>query len=159
MDKNIQVFENNGQIETNDSLLNRVIRQAEKEVGGQLAMAIPAVTFDEDPDKSYLILLNFYEGDKDWVIKQGRQEAYDFIRLLIKEEEIDPNQSFIISCKSDIDDRGKEDIKPITKPITLFRFMKVMIENGKVLDDKTDFDITEYDPGDYENGDKTIVEV
>ena len=45
-----------------DEDLMRIIQQVEEENGATLAMAIPAVTFDDDPDeKIYIILLTTYD--------------------------------------------------------------------------------------------------
>ena len=155
-----------GHINTDDEDLNRIIRAVETETGATLASAIPAITYDEDPDtKIYLVLLTVYsdaeieEETRDWQILTGRQNAYDFLRNLIKLEAIDPNRSFILSGTQEFDETfNKDNVSFEGKPITVFRFMKVMLDNHKVLDDQADFDINEYDPGNYEHGDLTIME-
>ena len=44
-----------------------------------------------------------------------------------------------------------------SKPITVFRFMKVMLDNMKVIDDMDGFDINDFNPSE-QVGDKTILE-
>lgn len=126
---------------TDDDELNRIVKAVEDETGMSLENAIPAVTFGEDNpiEKVYLLLLSYYpdyefsDGVNDWVIHIGRQETYDFLKRLTKDELIDPNKSFVLSGKTKPEDA-----------ITVFRFLKVMFENKKVLDDGEGFDINEY---------------
>ena len=89
-----------------DEDLMRIIQQVEEENGATLAMAIPAVTFDDDPDeKIYILLLTTYDSEynsRDWSVSKGRQNTYNYLKGLIKDEIIDPNLSFIIVCDTDI---------------------------------------------------------
>ena len=164
---NIQTsFDSQGRIQTSDEDLNRIIRAVEADSGATLGAVIPAVTFDDPPDeKIYLILLTVYptneqeETIRDWQIKIGRQDTYDYLRGLVKDEAIDPNESFILAGSDEYDEAfHKDNAKFEGKPITVFRFLKVMLDSHKVLDDKADFDINEYDPANYDHGDKTIME-
>lgn len=159
-------YDSQGHIQTTDEELNRIIRAVESDTGATLGAVIPAVTFDDAPDeKVYLLLLSVFpsgEEDevlRDWQIKIGRQTTYDYLRMLVKNEAIDPNESFIIAGSEEFDEAfSKSNAKLEGKPITVYRFLKVMFEGRKVLDDGGDFDIDEYDPGNYEHGDKTIME-
>lgn len=122
---------------------------------------IQAISFEDDPDeKIYILLLVTYDNDedsRDWSVSKGRQNTYNFLRGLIKDEAIDPTLSFIISCSQDNTNPYKPNANPNSKPITVFRFMKVMIDNSRVLDDMDGFDINDYAPSE-QVGDKTIVE-
>ena len=129
----------------------------------------PAIIIGDDPtEKVYILLLkcyNYIENDhctediyNDWRVKIGRQETYDFLKNLIKEEIIDPNESFIISSDRDQTNDQKDNITVTGTPITVFRFMKVMLEDKRVLDDEEGFDINEFDPH-SSSGDKTILEI
>lgn len=164
MDKyNLQTsFDSQGRIQTSDEDLNRIIRAVEADTGAIMGAVVPAVTFDDNPDeKVYLLLMTLYgEYDtKDWQIKVGRQTTYDFLRDLVKNEVIDPNESFVLSGSDEYDPQfNKDNAKFEGKPITVFRFLKVMYESHKVLDENSDFDINEFDPVDYAHGDKTIME-
>lgn len=158
-------FDEYGRLTTTDNELNTIIRAVEEDTGATLGAVIPAVTFDDDPDsKIYLILLTIYpvnESDevRDWQIKVGRQATYDYLKDLVKNEAIDPNESFILSGTDDFDEAFNKDNATFEgKPITVFRFLKVMFDSGKVLDDKSGFDIDEFDPINYSHGDKTIME-
>lgn len=164
---NIQTsFDSQGHIQTTDEELNRIIRAVEADTGAVLGAVVPAVTFDEAPDeKVYLLLLTVYPAEdqeetlRDWQIKVGRQTTYDYLRMLVKDEAIDPNESFILAGSDEYDEAfGKDNAKFEGKPITVFRFLKVMFDSRKVLDDNADFDINEYDPANYDHGDKTIME-
>lgn len=158
-------YDAQGRLITNDDLLNKIIRGVEQDSGAVLAAAVPAVTFDDLPDeKIYLILLTLYpeedeETVRDWQIKIGRQETYDFLKDLVKNEAIDPNTSFILSGADAFDVQfNKPNVELSGKPITVYRFLKVMSDDHRVLDDTSDFDIDEYDPGNYDHGDATIME-
>jgi hypothetical protein len=145
-----------------DEDLMRIIQQVEAENGATLAMAIPAVTFiEDDPDeKIYILLLTTYDSDsdsRDWSVSKGRQNTYNYLKGLIKDEIIDPNLSFIIACDTDTTNPMKPNVIPNSKPITVFRFMKVMLDEMKVLDDMDGFDINDFNPSE-QMGDKTILE-
>ena len=126
-----------------------------------------AIYFEGDnPDeKRYLLLLTLYpdstddisDSYRDWSIKIGRQATYDYLKHMIKEELIDPNLSFIIAGKAIEDNSSKDKFIPESSPITVFRFMKVMLVSNKVLDDRENFCIDEY--ASDTNGDPSILEV
>ena len=62
-------------METDEDLM-RIIKQVEEENNATLAMAIPAVTFEDDPDeKIYILLLTTYDSEvnaRDWSVSKGR---------------------------------------------------------------------------------------
>ena len=158
-------FDEYGRIQTSDEDLNQIIRSVEQDTGAIMGAVVPAVTFDDAPDeKVYLILLSVYpvkgeETVREWQIKIGRQDTYDFLKDLVKNEAIDPNESFIISGSSEYEEAfHKDNARFEGKPITVFRFLKVMLDSRKVLDNQTDFDINEFDPVNFDHGDKTIME-
>lgn len=110
-----------------------------------------AITIEDDPlEKRYLLLLSLYpectdsryDSYRDWSIKIGRQATYDFLKGLVVGEIIDPNTSFIIA--GNVETKGVENFKPDSNPITVFRFMKVMVESYKVLNDNDTFCIDDY---------------
>ena len=103
-----------------------------------------AITFvGEDPTtKVYLLLLTLYEEidndyDEDdelsiireWHTVTGRQETYDYLKVLIENNGIDVHKSFILSGETAPE-----------KAITVYRFMKVCLESNKVRD-RSGFDI------------------
>lgn len=148
--------------------LKSIIEQIDQNIVGNTL--IPAVTFEDDPDlKIYLILLSVYEEEgildgttKDWKIKIGRQETYDWLKDLALNEIIDINESFIISGSSNTDEfTQKDNVEFNSKPITVYRFLKLMYENRKVLDDSEYFEFDSWDPKEVyqEESDKTIFEV
>ena len=129
----------------------------------------PAVEFDDNPDdKVYLVLLSYYnthdessDYEQSWGIKIGRQATYEFLKELVRNESIDPNMSFIIAAQREASDEyndGDNVIFVDSKPVTVFRFLKVMHDTKRILDNGTDFDIDEYNVDDM-NGDITILEV
>lgn len=129
----------------------------------------PAVEFDDNPDdKVYLVLLSYYnthdessDYEQSWGIKIGRQATYEFLKELVRNESIDPNMSFIIAAQREASDEyndGDNVIFVDSKPITVFRFLKVMHDTKRILDNGTDFDIDEYNVDDM-NGDITILDV
>ena len=129
----------------------------------------PAVEFDDNPDdKVYLVLLSYYnthdessDYEQSWGIKIGRQATYEFLKELVRNESIDPNMSFIIAAQREASDEyndGDNVIFVDSKPVTVFRFLKVMHETRRVLDNGIDFDIDEYNVDDM-NGDITILDV
>lgn len=106
---------------------------------------VRGVTYDTEPDKIYLVLIDGEsEGQKfrDWEILEGRQKAYDYIMNLLKSNyaEIDIHESRIIV--------SSEKVK-ITDGISIYKFMKGMKNNDKVID-YSDFDIEDYNTGDNE---------
>ena len=175
MDNNLQIFNQNGRIITDNDELNKIIRDVEEEEDVNLGAVIPAITFEEeDPDKkAYLVLLSIYDTSEDakddiirqWEIKIGRQATYDYLKELVKYEAIDPNTSFIIGgsvINSDVvSDNVTNEKNNIhfndVSPITVFRFLKVMRENKKILDGDDMFNVNDFDINNV--GDKTIFEV
>lgn len=99
-----------------------------------------AVTFGDDPDeKLYLLLLIDQEdavNQASWEIKIGRQTTFDYLKNLISAGAIDQDMSFILS--------GSQNAE---KAITIYRFMRMCIDNGYVLLSN----IEEFDPDDYHN--------
>lgn len=100
---------------------------------------IRGVIYDEEPEKTYLILLDGQEKDdntkfRDWEFIEGRQKAYDYIKNMIESEylNIDVLESKIIV----------DSIK-ITDGISIYEFMKTMKEKDKIID-YTSFDIEDY---------------
>ena len=102
---------------------------------------IRGITYDEEPDKIYLVLLDGVDKDettkfRDWEFIEGRQKAYDYIKSMIESEylNIDILESKIIvnSEKVKIDDG-----------ISIYEFMKTMKEKDKIID-YTSFDIEDY---------------
>lgn len=163
-------FDNSGRLITDDNAVNNIIRAVEAETGARLVTAMPAITFEgTNPDeKIYLLLLALYGSEddpsdytsRDWVVKSGRQNVYDYLKDLVKNEAIDPHASFVVAGDIEIDEaRNKDDVNFNSKAISVFRFLKVMFESNKVLDDRADFDINEYDPINYIHGDTTILEI
>ena len=167
--KNINIYNTDGKISTNDENLNKIIEDIEDE-GIILTSATSGIIFEgENPDeKAYLVLLSIYDiseensGDvmREWNIKVGRQNTYDYLKELVKNEAIDPNTSFIIAGDLfGFDDGDKINIKfNDISPATVFRFLKIMRENNKVLDGDETFDINEFDINGA-SGDTTIVQV
>jgi hypothetical protein len=107
---------------------------------------VKGVSYDTEPEKVYLILivgrdLNDDEF-RDWEFKEGRQDAYDYIKNYIESgySVVDIYESKIIV--------SSEKVK-VTDGITIYEFMKAMKENDKVID-YTSFDIEDYANGDVE---------
>lgn len=108
---------------------------------------VRGVSYDSEPEKIYLILLDGEETDKgtpyrDWQMKEGRQAAYDYIKNMIENEYVNINihESRIIVSSDKV---------KITDGISIYEFMKIMKENDKVID-YTSFDIEDYNNGDVE---------
>ena len=155
-------FDENGNVTTkDDAWLNRILQETQSE-NGPLGAVIPAVTFELEPDDSekiYIGLMKTYDDKDYWLIITGRQRFYDTMISLVRAEEIDPNESFVIPgnlIKEPMSDKENMLIQEV-KPITVFRFLKSMRDSKKVIDDET-FDIDEYDSG-YTEGDNTILDV
>lgn len=167
--RNLQINVNqDGLIETDDTELNKIIRAVENDSGSRLAMATPAITFGDDPtEKTYLVLLWIYPSDeieeslKDWIIKTGRQDTYDYLKDLVKYEAIDPNRSFIMSADKTTEALGGKEniIFNDSKPITVFRFLKGMRDNNMILDGDEMFDIDEFKEDTEDGGDNTILSI
>ena len=103
---------------------------------------VRGVSYDTEPEKIYLILIDGVEVDeyekpfRDWQIKEGRQAAYDYIKDIIMSEYVMVNvyESKIIV--------SSEKVK-VTDGISIYEFMKSMKENDKIID-YTSFDIEDY---------------
>ncbi len=155
-------YDENGRAVSEDPELNKVLQEVQDE-SGPLGAVIPAVKF-EDPDgdnKVYIALVSMYEKDTTfWFTMVGRQAFYKALVSLVRAEEIDPNESFVIAGdKTEDSVTGKSNIKiNDMTPITVFRFLKSMRDSNKVIDTDTDFDIDEY-ADTSENGDLTILEI
>lgn len=156
-------YDENGRAVSSDPELNKVLQEVQDE-SGPLGAVIPAVAFEEDPDgenKVYIALASMYEKDTTfWFTMTGRQAFYRALVSLVKAEEIDPNESFVIAGdKTEDPVTGKSNVKiNDMTPITVFRFLKSMRDSNKVIDADTDFDIDEY-ADTSENGDLTILEI
>ena len=104
---------------------------------------VPGVTYDDENEKTYLILIegqgadNYGELIRDWDFKVGRQEAYDYIKNYLESDYVLVD---VINSKIIVD------TLTIKESVSIFKFMKSMKENNKVVDE-TSFDITEYLPG------------
>jgi len=163
---NLDIWTNeSGQFVTNDERLNDALRRMEQTTGKRLAILMPAVTFDEEPvdveSKVYLLLLTVYpvsvsdyynedridieQNTKEWSVSIGRQNTYEYLRNMIISGAINPNESFILSGS-----------QPIEEALTVFRFMKIMADQNKILE-VTDFDIDEYS-GYTDMGDKKLID-
>lgn len=109
---------------------------------------VRGVTYDTEPEKTYLILLDgVLTNDeetifRDWEFKVGRQEAYDYIKDMLQ------NQYAIINVHNSkiIVDSTEVTIK---QGISIYKFMKNMKENEKVID-YSSFDIEDYVTGETE---------
>ena len=102
---------------------------------------IRGVTYDTEPEKIYLILIDGIDKEtdekyRDWELVEGRQEAYDYIKNMLESEYvlIDVYKSKIIV--------NSEKVK-ITDGLSIYEFMKMMKEKDKVID-YTSFDIEDY---------------
>ena len=101
---------------------------------------VRGVSYDTEPEKTYLILIDGYEADdsetpfRDWQIVEGRQNAYDYIKNMLENEyvNIDINTSKVIV-----------DTVLFKESISVYKFMKLMKDSEKVID-YTDFDIEDY---------------
>lgn len=106
---------------------------------------VRGVSYDTEPEKTYLILLDGVDNDntanpfRDWQMKEGRQAAYDYIKEMVENQYVNINvhtSRIIVSS---------EKVK-ITDSISIYKFMKTMKENDKVID-YSSFDIEDYSEG------------
>ena len=101
---------------------------------------VRGVTYDTEPDKTYLILIDGEDEEgnrfRDWEFKVGRQAAYDYILNLLESRyaNIDVHESKIIV--------SSEKVK-ITDGLSIYKFMKGMKASDKVID-YSPFDIDDY---------------
>lgn len=155
---------------TNDEVVNEVLEEIETESKSlRSGITIEGLSFDEDPtEKTYLVLLWIYpdhelngfdEPLRDWQIRIGRQDTYDFLKDMVKYESIDPNLSFIMSAERVTEQSNDKEnlIFNDSKLITVFRFLKAMREGDMVLDGDEQFDINSFDL-ESESGDNTILD-
>ena len=113
---------------------------------------VRGVSYDSEPEKIYLILLEgnepVYGHDdvakpfRDWQMKEGRQEAYDYIKEMLENKYV---EIYVHTSKIIV---SSEKVK-VTDGISIYEFMKVMKEQDKVID-YTSFDIEDYNNGDVE---------
>lgn len=137
---------------------DQIIAAVREETGMTPAILTPAISFGEDnpENKAYIILLSIFDDGetlREWTVVIGRQNVFDCLKDYVIDEVIDPYESFVIAGKTDFDNNN---IDMASKPITVFRFLKVMSDTNKVLVDKEEFDIDEYEPS---VPDKTILDV
>lgn len=111
----------------------------------------------------YLVLLYYDSKDenkedvKDWRMIIGRQEAYDFIRSSLTNEDVEDettlniDKSLIYADNPDIPDENNR--LRIRNGISLYRFVRDSVARGKIVEDES-FDIEEYHfDGDSEESD------
>lgn len=106
---------------------------------------VRGVTYDTEPDKTYLVLIDGEDKEtekrfRDWEILIGRQKAYDYIKNMLLSDFviIDIHSSKIIVSSDKV---------KVTDGISIYKFMKGMKDNDKVID-YTSFDIEDYNTGD-----------
>ena len=103
---------------------------------------VRGLIYETEEEKTYLILMDGIENDsnetrfRDWEIVVGRQSAYDYIKNLLESEYVLIN---IFESKIIV---NSEKVK-VTDGISVYKFMKMMKEQDKVID-YTSFDIDEY---------------
>ena len=101
---------------------------------------IRGVTYDTEPDKTYLILIDGEDEDgkrfRDWEIKVGRQAAYDYIKDILESKyaAIDVHESKIIVSSDKV---------KVTDGVSIYKFMKGMKERDMIVDYSA-FDIEDY---------------
>lgn len=92
----------------------------------------------EDPESMrYLLLIKVIDDDngdeyRAFEVIEGRKSTYDYIRELIRAENINPLECFVMSNKTTLDEA-----------VSFYQFMKYMVNSEKIVDD-TGFDIEEY---------------
>lgn len=108
-----------------------------------------ALKIKQGGDILYLLILSSesryddYESTHTWEFVTGRQEVYDFIINMLRSEEdsdtiVDIDNSFIYA-----DNPAVEHGIRISNKVSIYQFMKNMVQLGKVKIDET-FDIEEY---------------
>lgn len=90
----------------------------------------------ENPDDIvYLVVLdmesNVREYDSDWIVLKGRQNTFDTLVEIIERCIVYPHLSYVMEM-------GKK----VSDAVTVYDFMKNLIDNEMVI---TDFDINDYD--------------
>ena len=104
---------------------------------------IRGVSYDTEPEKIYLILIDGIDINndiqtpyRDWELVTGRQAAYDYIKSMIE------NDYVIINVEESKIIVNSENVK-ITDGVSIYDFMKTMKDNNKIID-YTSFDIEDY---------------
>lgn len=103
---------------------------------------VRGITYDTEPDKIYLILIDGVENDnegkqyRDWEIITGRQNAYDYIKTMLE------NEYIIVNVEESKIIVSSENVK-VTDGVSIYAFMKNMKETDKVID-YSSFDIEDY---------------
>ena len=103
---------------------------------------IRGVSYDSEPEKIYLILIDGVESDnegkpyRDWELVTGRQAAYDYIKTMLE------NEYVIVNVEESKIIVNSENVK-ITDGVSIYAFMKNMKETDKIID-YTSFDIEDY---------------
>lgn len=103
---------------------------------------IRGVSYDTEPEKIYLILIDGVENDneakpyRDWELVTGRQAAYDYIKTMLE------NEYVIVNVEESKIIVNSENVK-ITDGVSIYAFMKNMKETDKIID-YTSFDIEDY---------------
>ena len=108
---------------------------------------VKAITYiPEDDNKKYLILITGEEYSNEnieyrsWEIIESRQMTYDWIKELLLNG--DENNGFIFDIMKSKVLVDSENV-PLSKAISVYRFMTLMKTEDKVVDDST-FDIEDY---------------
>ena len=108
---------------------------------------VKAITYiPEDDNKKYLILITGEECSNEnieyrsWEIIESRQMTYDWIKELLLNG--DENNGFIFDIMKSKVLVDSENV-PLSKAISVYRFMILMKTEDKVVDDST-FDIEDY---------------
>lgn len=108
---------------------------------------VKAITYiPEDDNKKYLILITGEEYSNEnieyrsWEIIESRQMTYDWIKELLLNG--DENNGFIFDIMKSKVLVDSENV-PLSKAISVYRFMILMKTEDKVVDDST-FDIEDY---------------
>lgn len=108
----------------------------------------PAVTYidgDDPEEKKYLVLLfsedDDNESDRTWTIITGRQNVFDYLKNLLITESFSADNSYILSGDQKFENA-----------LTVYRFMKLCIENENVYCNTDEFDIEEYHVSESNDG-------
>lgn len=103
---------------------------------------VRGISYDTEPEKEYLILIDGYENDndgsrfRDWEVVVGRQNAYDYIKNMLENEYVSIN---VDTSKIIVN----SDKVKVLNGLTLYEFMKAMKDEEKVID-YSSFDIEDY---------------
>ena len=103
---------------------------------------VRGVSYDTEPEKEYLILIDGEEIDgdgsrfRDWEVVVGRQKAYDYIKNMLENGYVSIN---VDTSKIIV---NSEKVK-VLNGLTIYEFMKAMKDEEKVID-YSSFDIEDY---------------